>query len=1045
MTGILKKTVLTLCAGLLLGGAAQAQFYPTGSNPARLRWQQVRPPHFQVVFPAGSDSLARVYARELERWRPVAGLSCGMLSGDVFKGRLPVILHGCTATANGSVSWAPRRMDLYTMPDPVAPTPIPWARLLAIHEGRHAAQMQFGGKGVWKPWRILFGEMPAGALAGVFPGPVLLEGDAVVAETALTRSGRGRQADFLVDLMPAFDVGDFRDFYQWCYGSQQSYAPDYYRAGYLLVAGMRVFFDDPLFTARYFDKVSRKPGFRSLQKTVQAAADTSFRAAFRQIERRFADLWREEAAARGPFMPGRQVSPTGRLYNRYGTAAQAADGTLFVAKSGLSRPTTLVALTPHGKESSLRPFSTAGPLYTDPDRRRIYWTEITPGLRWTLQQDARIRYIDTDRPRRIHTLTRRGRFFGSAPSQDGTTLLTTEYPGQGGSALCLLRASDGTVLTRMAAPDSLQFTQAAWLGGRIFTAGLSDNGSGIYEVTGRDDSGKARLRKVAGPAPVVIEQLEAAGGCLTFLCDRTGVSELYRLDPDSGELVQLTNTRYGVYGPRLNAAGDSLYYTAVAASDDPSTFRRGRMLFVTAVADLPVRTVSFDDIHPYSVADALSAQEARLGAGTVPPEDDVFLPATPFRKLGRLPHVHSWAPVYFNYDNVEAFTFDEYYKTASPGATVLFQHLLGTGYGSAGYSFHPDPGTDGKWRHSAHLQYTWTGWFPVLEVSADCGERARADITRILLTKEDGQAAYGTSRAERSGPYLYGELKAYVPLNFSSGGWRRGIVPQVRYGIGNNRYDDDVVRMSETKDPEGKPVRKEDGRIDVGGRSVLRNLTASVRGYATTGTAPSQVFPRWGGGVEAGYHLRPGHTAAFTPAAYGYIYAYAPGLLDTHGWRLTATVQRQWGGKGWCLGENAVQTRPRGMTDSALGELLGRLGERQAKLTVDYAMPVRFPFRGSLLSPAAYIRRIEVVPFADVTFVRFRDDLIGRSTLPDCRATFASAGADIVLHLSNFLWLPYDTSAGIRLGRNFRSDGFAGKVAGLERPFFAGFLFSVDL
>jgi hypothetical protein len=160
---------------------------------------------------------------------------------------------------------------------------------------------------------------------------------------------------------------------------------------------------------------------------------------------------------------------------------------------------------------------------------------------------------------------------------------------------------------------------------------------------------------------------------------------------------------------------------------------------------------------------------------------------------------------------------------------------------------------------------------------------------------------------------------------------------------------------------------------------------------------------------------------------------------------LTATVQRQWGGKGWCLGENAVQTRPRGMTDSALGELLGRLGERQAKLTVDYAMPVRFPFRGSLLSPAAYIRRIEVVPFADVTFVRFRDDLIGRSTLPDCRATFASAGADIVLHLSNFLWLPYDTSAGIRLGRNFRSDGFAGKVAGLERPFFAGFLFSVDL
>ena len=1045
MTGILKKTVLALWAGLLLGGAAQAQFYPTGSNPARIRWQQVRSPHFQVVFPAGNDSLARVYARELERWRPVAGLSCGMLSGDVFRGPMPVILHGCTATANGSVSWAPRRMDLYTMPDPVAPTPIPWARLLAIHEGRHAAQMQFGGKGAWRPWRILFGEMPAGALAGIFPGPVLLEGDAVVAETALSRSGRGRQADFLVDLMPAFDCGDFRDFYQWCYGSQQTYAPDYYRTGYLLVAGMRVFFDDPLFSARYFDKVSRKPGFRNLQKTVQAASDTAFRAAFRMIERRFADLWREEAAARGPFMPGRQVSPAGRLYTRYGPAVPAADGTLFATKGGLARPTALVTLTPQGKETVLRPFSAAGPLYADPVRGRIYWTEITPGLRWTLQQDARIRYLDTDRPRRIHTLTRKGRFFGGAPSQDGATLLTTEYPVQGGSALCLLRATDGAVLERMTAPDSLQFTLTAWLGGRIFTAGLSEGGSGIYEVTGRDEGGKARLRTVAGPAPVVIEQLEAAGGRLLFLCDRTGVSELYRLDPDSGELHQLTSTRYGICAPRMNAAGDSLYYTAVAASDDPATFRRGRMLFVTAADDLPVRAVSFNDIHRYPVADALSAQEALLVAGAAAPAAGVLPSAAPFRKLGRLPHIHSWAPVYFNYDNVESFTFDEYYKTASPGATVLFQHLLGTGYGSAGYSFHPDPGTDGKWRHSAHLQYTWTGWFPVLEVSADCGDRARADITRILLTDEDGKTAYGTSRAETSAPYLYGELKAYVPLNFSSGGWRRGLVPQVRYGIGNNRYDDDVVRMTVRKDPSGEPVREEPGRIEVGGRSVLRNLTASVRGYATTGTAPSQVFPRWGGGAEAGYHLRPGHAAAFTPSIYGYVYAYAPGLLDTHGWRLTATVQRQWGGKGWCLGENAVQTRPRGMADSALDELLGRLGERQAKLSADYAMPVRFPFRGSLLSPAAYIRRIEVVPFADVTFVRFRDDLIGRSALPDHRATFASVGADIVLRLSNFLWLPYGASAGVRLGRNFRSDGFATLVSGLERPFFAGFLFNVDM
>ena len=109
---------------------------------------------------------------------------------------MPVILHPYAGISNGLVAWAPRRMDLFTLPDVSGMTPVPWAKLLAIHEGRHVAQKQFLRTGFWTGFHYPFGEL-AEMIIGMVPNSSLLEGDAVVAETALTKAGRGRSADFL--------------------------------------------------------------------------------------------------------------------------------------------------------------------------------------------------------------------------------------------------------------------------------------------------------------------------------------------------------------------------------------------------------------------------------------------------------------------------------------------------------------------------------------------------------------------------------------------------------------------------------------------------------------------------------------------------------------------------------------------------------------------------------------------------------------------------------------------------------------------------------
>ena len=182
---------------LLAGITASAQFYSSGDDPGRLKWSTVTSDNFRIIYPAGNDSLALEYGHALERYRTVLGASIGYEPNSQYRRPMPVILHPYSAQANGSVVWAPRRMDLYTRPQSAAPEPMDWITELAVHESRHVSQMQFAKGRGFGAFNVLVGDLFTGALSAVYPGPALLEGDAVSTETALTRAGRGRSADFL--------------------------------------------------------------------------------------------------------------------------------------------------------------------------------------------------------------------------------------------------------------------------------------------------------------------------------------------------------------------------------------------------------------------------------------------------------------------------------------------------------------------------------------------------------------------------------------------------------------------------------------------------------------------------------------------------------------------------------------------------------------------------------------------------------------------------------------------------------------------------------
>lgn len=972
----------TLLAALLLCLGAKGQFYTTGEDPGDLKWYTISSDHFKIIYPQGLDSLARIYGGMLERYRTPVGASIGFKPNENYRRPMPVVLHAYKADANGVVTWAPRRMELYTGKDGRRPDALDWETNLAIHESRHVAQMQFArGRGYkWTYW--LGGDLFAGAMSAIYPGNALFEGDAVVAETALSRSGRGRSADFLEYYRASFAEGDYRDWYKWRWGSQKDYTPDHYAAGYMLVGGARSTFDSPLFAKDYYDRLHRKKQlplpFFVLQKTIRQESGMKFKDAWKEICDSQQAVWKADEEARGPFTGTIQLTPDTRRYTEF-LSPTAVGEDIVAIKHSLTSSARLVRIDPFGNVKNLRPFasSVTDIQYSEP-LGRLFWSEIIPDLRWSMASSARIFSAAVDGSG-AKALNQEGRWFNPAPSPNDSRVSISEYPFEGGTGVLVIDGLSGEVLERFAAPDCLQVVETAWLAdGSIAASGITPEGFGIFSVT-------EGFRTLLAPQPAKIKQLRSTEGVLYFVSDRNGVNELYSLCGD--EVKQLSNNRLGA--SEFVVRGDSLVFAALNT--------KGRQFYKNAIE---AATVNYGEMHPYPVADKLSAQEKALDAVS---DASAFSEPERYRKALHLMRFHSWAPLYVDYDSVSDLSMEKVTSMAGIGATAFFQNDLGTAYGSLAWSY----------PLNAQVKFTYSGLFPVIELSADIMEGKHYSYICHTNLYGNGQAVSIAKKEAPGKTRLQGSAKVYVPLNLSSGGWSRGVVPQISASFSNDIFnstnvifqDYDVLKNGERK------IAAFFSGTEPGHIAPLGKLSASLRAYSMLSTAKAGIYPRWGLGAEAGYSKRPGDNGTFTPNAYSLVYGYLPGLMDTHSIKFSVTSQFQQKGK---LVENHVIVLPRGFANatessSSIQSYIGARYPVQNKISLDYVMPL-LPVDCSWLGPLAYIRNFELVGHFDYGIYGGSPSL-GRTGM-------FSAGADFSVVLSNLFWIPYDTRIGISYNYN---------------------------
>ena len=288
---------------------ASAQFYVTGDDPGKLKWNYMDTESYRVIYPQGADSLARVYGRKLEKYKIPVSRTSGYVTGEGDGKIMPVVLHAYN-DANGSVAWAPKRMDLFAVPSAYDPEPIPWSTMLSVHESRHVTQMQFGLTQKQKPGKWFLGQGWNIVTFLLYPGSTNTEGDAVIVETALTPSGRGRTADFLNYYWVAFDQGDFRGWFKWRYVSQLRYSPTYYALGYMTIGGFRYLYDYPMIVSESLHMSASHPArIGCMYDVSKKVTGKKWEGMWQDVSRSMYEIWKVDADKRGPYIYSERILP----------------------------------------------------------------------------------------------------------------------------------------------------------------------------------------------------------------------------------------------------------------------------------------------------------------------------------------------------------------------------------------------------------------------------------------------------------------------------------------------------------------------------------------------------------------------------------------------------------------------------------------------------------------------------------------------------------------------------------------------------------------
>lgn len=704
---------------------SNAQYYLTGQDPASIRWSELKTEYFRVVFPDNYYQKAQKFAQYLD----TSYYACRFdLCSKPLK--TDIVLHPHSSISNAVVSWAPYRLDIYPIP-PQGSYAQDWFKQLSVHETRHIVQTSRLHHGFGNVLRFVFGQQITAALLGVFVPTWFLEGDAVAVETAMSNSGRGRDALFSVGMRSQLLEKGFYDYDKAYFGSYKDYVPNYYELGYFLVAHNREKYGYFLWenSLKYCAGKAwmLAPFSYGIRETTGMGKNNLYKETMYDLFENWSEQYENSV-----FSDYEVFKTKNKGYTTYSSPQISSDGSIIAIRSDFDQVSRIVEI----KNGTEKVIFTPGSLTDEKlsvSANTVVWSELKQDIRWSNKSFSVVVKGDKNTGKYKY-LTQKTQYFAPDISLDGKQIAVLETDIDGNNFLLVINSETGETLLKKNI-DSVFLTTPKWHpnGEDIIAVAIGNQGKAFYCFNIENQ----QFKQLSDFTFTDIHLSDVTETEIIFNASFSEISHIYSFDLQTYKVKQLISVPFGSSGGIFE--NDTLFFTNYNSS--------GTRIAKIAKENFMNMEIDFSAKSDFPLADKISKMSI-FNIDNVSFSDTVFS-VERYCKFKNLFNIHSWAPVFIDADNYEM----------KPGVSIMSQNSLSTFVAQLGYQFDMNEQT-GK----TSLDFKYYGLFPEIELGFSTGlRRTIEEIENVNYTIKWWETDW--------------HFNMSVPLNFNNKQYLRGIEP----------------------------------------------------------------------------------------------------------------------------------------------------------------------------------------------------------------------------------------------------------------------------
>ena len=523
--------------------------------PPALRWKQIETDRFILIFPEKLEAKAAALAPLLDSLYPPVEAS---LNTRVTK--WPVVINNSLTISNGYVTAAPKHSQLYALPpqDGFNGTG-DWLSSIWSHELRHIVQNEKMQRGFTEIAGVLAGEYGWSGMSHFALPRMFWEGDAVLTETLLSTSGRGRLPDFERGLRTNLLSGIRFNYNKSALGYNASYKDNvqsWYVTGYHFCTYLR-----------------KEYGIEAFNRIMEISADFSFaplivNIAVKNVTEKDISVVYEECMDELIVLWSRQLKNTpvteavhlragdeNDITNYYPLGTMKSSGNITALKRSDNHRPRLIELLPDGSNKILKTINPSDGNISF-NGTIFCWSEQKKDIRWGNRSWSVLRtYNPATEEYRL--ITDESRYFAPAVSGDGKIIAAVEYTEELDSAIVVIDSDSGKLLKRFPEPSGALAMQPCWNadGSSIIYIRQHNNSKSLLQL----EYATGAVRRLTQSSTIDISSPSAGDGWAYYISSKSGIDQIYAVSLSEAESYEVTSRPFGTSSPVIS--GDLLLFS----------------------------------------------------------------------------------------------------------------------------------------------------------------------------------------------------------------------------------------------------------------------------------------------------------------------------------------------------------------------------------------------------------------------------------------------------------------------------------------------------